>query len=200
MRILLLAPQPFFQARGTPIAVRLVLEFLTARGHQVDVLTYHEGSDVEIPNCRIARIPRHPWGTEYPAGVLPQEGAVRCGDARELRSDDAPDPVRPGACGGGVRLHRRRAPALHRRSLRLRHGLLAGRAVDRCLPGLGAGGADPAPVRGGGGAAERRRPDRVRRAAGHRAGPRAEHAGRTGGGHDAPRPRQRCRRAEAPAS
>jgi glycosyltransferase involved in cell wall biosynthesis len=60
MRILLLAPQPFFQDRGTPIAVRLVLEFLSARGHSVDVLTYHEGSDVEIPNCRIHRIPRLP--------------------------------------------------------------------------------------------------------------------------------------------
>jgi glycosyltransferase involved in cell wall biosynthesis len=60
VRILLLAPQPFFQARGTPIAVRLVLEFLSARGHQVDVLTYHEGSDVAIPNCRIVRIPRLP--------------------------------------------------------------------------------------------------------------------------------------------
>jgi glycosyltransferase involved in cell wall biosynthesis len=58
VRILLLAPQPFFQARGTPIAVRLVLEFLSARGHWVDVLTYHEGSDVEIPNCRVFRIPR----------------------------------------------------------------------------------------------------------------------------------------------
>jgi glycosyltransferase involved in cell wall biosynthesis len=60
VRILLLAPQPFFQARGTPIAVRLVLDFLTGRGHKVDVLTYHEGSDVEIPNCRIVRIPRLP--------------------------------------------------------------------------------------------------------------------------------------------
>ena len=60
VRILLLAPQPFFQARGTPIAVRTVLEFLGARGHQVDVLTYHEGSDVEIPNCRIVRIPASP--------------------------------------------------------------------------------------------------------------------------------------------
>jgi glycosyltransferase involved in cell wall biosynthesis len=60
VRILLLAPQPFFQARGTPIAVRLVLEFLSSRGHQVDVLTYHEGSNVEIPNCRIVRIPRLP--------------------------------------------------------------------------------------------------------------------------------------------
>jgi glycosyltransferase involved in cell wall biosynthesis len=60
VKILLLAPQPFFQARGTPIAVRLVLEFLSGRGHQVDVLTYHEGSDVEIPGCRIVRIPRLP--------------------------------------------------------------------------------------------------------------------------------------------
>jgi glycosyltransferase involved in cell wall biosynthesis len=60
VRILLLAPQPFFQARGTPIAVRTVLEFLTGRGHRVDVLTYHEGSDVQLPNCRIERIPRIP--------------------------------------------------------------------------------------------------------------------------------------------
>jgi glycosyltransferase involved in cell wall biosynthesis len=60
VRILLLAPQPFFQARGTPIAVRTVLEFLSARGHVVDALTYHEGSDIEIPNCRIHRIPQVP--------------------------------------------------------------------------------------------------------------------------------------------
>ena len=60
MKILLLAPQPFFQARGTPIAVRLVLEFLSSRGHRVDALTYHEGSDVDIPNCRVVRIPRLP--------------------------------------------------------------------------------------------------------------------------------------------
>ena len=60
MRILLLAPQPFFQARGTPIAVKAVLEFLSSRGHVVDALTYHEGSDVDILNCRIYRIPRLP--------------------------------------------------------------------------------------------------------------------------------------------
>jgi glycosyltransferase involved in cell wall biosynthesis len=60
VKILLLAPHPFFQARGTPLAVRTVLEFLGARGHQVDVLTLHEGEDVTIPNCRIHRIPRLP--------------------------------------------------------------------------------------------------------------------------------------------
>jgi glycosyltransferase involved in cell wall biosynthesis len=61
VRILVLAPHPFFQARGTPLAVRRVLEFLSARGHQVDLLTLHEGEDVEIPNCRIHRIVR-PFG------------------------------------------------------------------------------------------------------------------------------------------
>jgi glycosyltransferase involved in cell wall biosynthesis len=60
VRILLLAPQPFFQARGTPIAVRTVLEFLGSRGHVVDALTYHEGSDIDIPNCHIHRIRRVP--------------------------------------------------------------------------------------------------------------------------------------------
>jgi len=61
VRILVLAPHPFFQARGTPLAVRTVLEFLSARGHQVDVLTYHEGENVEIANCRIHRTSRLPW-------------------------------------------------------------------------------------------------------------------------------------------
>ena len=61
MKILVLAPHPFFQARGTPLAVKTVLEFLSDRGHQVDVLTFHEGEDVDIPNCRIHRIARPFW-------------------------------------------------------------------------------------------------------------------------------------------
>jgi glycosyltransferase involved in cell wall biosynthesis len=61
VKILLLAPHPFFQARGTPLAVKTVLEFLSQRGHEVDVLTFHEGENVEIPNCRIFRIVRPFW-------------------------------------------------------------------------------------------------------------------------------------------
>jgi len=60
VRILLLAPHPFYQARGTPIAVKTVLEFLSDRGDVVDVLTYAEGADVSIPNCTVYRIPRVP--------------------------------------------------------------------------------------------------------------------------------------------
>jgi len=56
VRILMLAPHPFFQARGTPIAVRTVLEFLSGRGHEVDVLTFPEGQDLDLPNCRVYRV------------------------------------------------------------------------------------------------------------------------------------------------
>ena len=68
MRILLLAPHPFYQARGTPIAVKTVLEFLSDRGHSVDVLTYSEGADVEIVNCTIHRIVRVPGLSNIRAG------------------------------------------------------------------------------------------------------------------------------------
>ncbi len=41
--VLILAPQPFYQERGTPIAVRLLTEELAEAGYKVDLLTYHEG-------------------------------------------------------------------------------------------------------------------------------------------------------------
>lgn len=60
MKILVLAPQPFFQSRGTPIAVRALLGVLTGEGHRLDVLTYHEGEPVEISGVRLLRIPTVP--------------------------------------------------------------------------------------------------------------------------------------------
>jgi glycosyltransferase involved in cell wall biosynthesis len=61
VRILFLAPHPFFQQRGTPIAERMLLEVLAGHGHQIDVLTFHEGDDVDIPGCRLRRIPALPF-------------------------------------------------------------------------------------------------------------------------------------------
>lgn len=60
MKILFLAPHPYYQDRGTPIAVRMLLQYLSGRGYQIDVLTYHEGADVVFPNVTIYRIPRIP--------------------------------------------------------------------------------------------------------------------------------------------
>ena len=64
----MLAPHPFYQARGTPIAVRTVLEFLSARGDSVDVLTYPEGADIHLPNCTVHRVPRLPGLRNIRAG------------------------------------------------------------------------------------------------------------------------------------
>lgn len=60
MHILVLAPHPFYQERGTPIAVKLLLEALSARGHSMDVATFNEGADVHIPGVRIHRTPALP--------------------------------------------------------------------------------------------------------------------------------------------
>jgi glycosyltransferase involved in cell wall biosynthesis len=60
VRVLLLAPHPFFQQRGTPIAEKMLLEVLIGHGHEVEVLTFAEGDDPGIPGCRIHRLPRLP--------------------------------------------------------------------------------------------------------------------------------------------
>jgi glycosyltransferase involved in cell wall biosynthesis len=67
MRVLVIAPQPFYQERGTPIAVRLAVEALSRQlplidGERckIDLLVYNEGSDIAIPGVNLirARIPR----------------------------------------------------------------------------------------------------------------------------------------------
>ena len=68
MRILVVAPQPFYQERGTPIATRLLLEALQAAGHSVDVLTYHVGDDPQLPGVRVFRAPAVPFVREVPIG------------------------------------------------------------------------------------------------------------------------------------
>jgi glycosyltransferase involved in cell wall biosynthesis len=58
MKILFLAPEPFYQERGTPIAVKLVLRTLSKRGDcNITLLTYNEGRTVEFPNVNYIRIP-----------------------------------------------------------------------------------------------------------------------------------------------
>jgi glycosyltransferase involved in cell wall biosynthesis len=69
MRILLVAPQPFYQERGTPIAVRMLVEVLCAQGHAVDLLTYHEGADLDIEGLRILRTPALPGLRHVPIGI-----------------------------------------------------------------------------------------------------------------------------------
>jgi len=56
MKILMLAPEPFFQPRGTPISVYFRLKALSDLGHQTDLVTYPLGEDKEFNGLRILRV------------------------------------------------------------------------------------------------------------------------------------------------
>jgi glycosyltransferase involved in cell wall biosynthesis len=68
MRILVIAPQPFYQERGTPIATRMLVEALVSAGHEVDVLTYHCGEDPHLPGVRVIRAAAVPFVRDVPIG------------------------------------------------------------------------------------------------------------------------------------
>ena len=68
MNVLLLAPQPFYRERGTPIAVRLLAETLCGLGHAVDLLVYHEGEEISFPGLRLLRAPAPPLVRDVPIG------------------------------------------------------------------------------------------------------------------------------------
>lgn len=55
MKVLMIAPQPFFEPRGTPISVYQRLLGLSQLGYQVDLLTYPIGNDLVIPGVTIYR-------------------------------------------------------------------------------------------------------------------------------------------------
>lgn len=68
MKILMIAPEPFFEPRGTPISVYQRLQALSALGHTVDLLTYHVGQDVTIPDVTIRRSVHVPFITKVKVG------------------------------------------------------------------------------------------------------------------------------------
>ncbi|HEY8369897.1 MAG TPA: glycosyltransferase, partial [Thermodesulfobacteriota bacterium] len=61
MRILVLAPQPFYVERGTPIAVDLLVRTLAAAGHRVEVLAFHLGDTPTCGDVTVHRIPPVPF-------------------------------------------------------------------------------------------------------------------------------------------
>jgi glycosyltransferase involved in cell wall biosynthesis len=83
LRILVLAPHPFYLDRGTPIDVDLVLAGLSERGDHVDVLTYHVGSNRTYPNVRVHRIPSFARIADVPPGLSARK--LLC-DVRLLRA------------------------------------------------------------------------------------------------------------------
>jgi len=68
VRILMLAPEPFFEPRGTPFSEYHRLKALSELGHDIDLVTYPIGRDVDIPRVRIFRGPRPPFVRRVPIG------------------------------------------------------------------------------------------------------------------------------------
>lgn len=68
MRTLMIAPQPFFQPRGTPFSVLHRLKALSRLGYRIDLLTYPIGQQVEIEGVRIIRAPQVPGVRQVPIG------------------------------------------------------------------------------------------------------------------------------------
>lgn len=56
----MLAPEPFFEPRGTPFSEYHRIKALGELGHHVDLVTYPVGADVELPKLRIFRSLRPP--------------------------------------------------------------------------------------------------------------------------------------------
>jgi hypothetical protein len=61
VKILMIAPEPFFTPRGTPLSIRGRIQAILALGHSVDLVTYHVGDDLQWPGLRIYRTPRIAW-------------------------------------------------------------------------------------------------------------------------------------------
>lgn len=68
MKILLIAPEPFFEIRGTPLAILQLAKVLSKLEHRVDILTYHIGKDVRVKNVVIYRIAGLPFIRYVPIG------------------------------------------------------------------------------------------------------------------------------------
>jgi glycosyltransferase involved in cell wall biosynthesis len=68
MKILMIAPEPFFEPRGTPISVYQRLQAISTLGHEVDLVVYPIGKDIEIQGVRIIRSPKIPFTKEIKIG------------------------------------------------------------------------------------------------------------------------------------
>jgi hypothetical protein len=55
VKVLALAPHPFYEDRGSPIRLKQVLGVLSERGDQIDLITYHSGKEIRLDNLTIYR-------------------------------------------------------------------------------------------------------------------------------------------------
>jgi glycosyltransferase involved in cell wall biosynthesis len=68
VRILMIAPEPFFEPRGTPFSEYHRIRALTDLEHEVDLVTYPFGQDVTMNGLRVFRCLRPPFLTGVDIG------------------------------------------------------------------------------------------------------------------------------------
>jgi glycosyltransferase involved in cell wall biosynthesis len=66
MKILSIAPTPFFSDRGCHVRILEETKALMELGHDVTICTYHIGRDID--NIKTKRIPKIPWYNKLEAG------------------------------------------------------------------------------------------------------------------------------------
>lgn len=93
-RLLVLAPQPFYQDRGTPIALRQVLLALSELGWGADVLTFPGGRDPEVPGVRLIQVPNPLGIRDVPIGFSTRKLALDVSMIGALRRQLATNPGR----------------------------------------------------------------------------------------------------------
>jgi glycosyltransferase involved in cell wall biosynthesis len=90
MRILMIAPEPFFEPRGTPFSEFHRIRALVELGHTVDLVTYPFGQDVSLPGLRVFRSARPPFMNGIGIGPswrkLPLDLLVFCSTLRRALS------------------------------------------------------------------------------------------------------------------
>ena len=67
----MIAPEPFFEPRGTPFSEYHRIRALLELGHTVDLVTYPFGKDVVMPGLRIFRAARPPFISHVRIGPSP---------------------------------------------------------------------------------------------------------------------------------
>jgi glycosyltransferase involved in cell wall biosynthesis len=68
VKVLVVAPQPFFTPRGTPLSVYYRTMVMAENGVSIDLLSYGEGQNIDLASVRLIRIPRMSWIGPIPVG------------------------------------------------------------------------------------------------------------------------------------
>ena len=91
MKILMIAPEPFFEPRGTPFSEYHRIRALLELGHTVDLVTYPFGRDVSLPGLRLFRCLRPPFVSAIGIGPswskIPLDALVACTSLRRALTE-----------------------------------------------------------------------------------------------------------------